>query len=131
MGHGLPCSAPTCVSPWFSLALETSDIRSMLPVRSLKMIHRLLKNITPTALSKWLLVILGIAVFITASALVLYFSIFNNGFSHKNEEWGTFGDFFGGTVNPLLSFLSLIALLLTIVLQSKEQERAVVSQENS
>ncbi len=34
--------------------------------------------------------------------------------------WRTFGDFIGGTLNPALSFLGLIALLYTIYLQSKE-----------
>ncbi|MFW3894540.1 hypothetical protein [Pseudomonas bharatica] len=42
--------------------------------------------------------------------------------SAKKAEWGTFGDFVGGTLNPILSFLGLIALLLTIVLQSNELE---------
>lgn len=38
----------------------------------------------------------------------------------SKPEWGAFGDFIGGTLNPLLSFLGLIALLFTIALQNKE-----------
>jgi len=38
----------------------------------------------------------------------------------KGEELGVFGDFVGGSLNPFLSFLSLIAILFTIVLQNRE-----------
>jgi hypothetical protein len=51
---------------------------------------------------------------------------------------GTFGDFMGGTLNPILSFFALIALLLTIILQSNELEatreelkRSATAQEKS
>ncbi|MEZ9345669.1 putative phage abortive infection protein [Vibrio splendidus] len=46
----------------------------------------------------------------------------NLGFSFMGlqEQMGVFGDFLGGVLNPILSFLSLIAILLTIILQSRE-----------
>jgi uncharacterized membrane protein len=47
-----------------------------------------------------------------------YFSHFNNGFSILKSDWGTFGDYIGGTLNPILSFLSLIAILYTITQQN-------------
>lgn len=40
----------------------------------------------------------------------------------SHSRWGTFGDFVGGVLGPLLGFLSLIALLLTLVLQNRELE---------
>lgn len=40
--------------------------------------------------------------------------------SKKPGDWGTFGDFIGGTLNPTLAFLSFLALLQTIKIQSKE-----------
>jgi uncharacterized membrane protein len=53
--------------------------------------------------------------------LALYFWNFGfYGFSNSQGDWGTFGDFIGGTLNPLLAFLSLIALLTTIKIQSQE-----------
>lgn len=33
---------------------------------------------------------------------------------------GTFGDFIGGTLNPILTFITFMAVLITIVLQQKE-----------
>jgi hypothetical protein len=81
-----------------------------------------LENLTPLRLFKWLAWIFGIAIGLVGLVLTFYLMEFNNGFSSENSDWGTFGDFVGGTLNPILSFLSLTALLLTIVLQSKELE---------
>ncbi len=36
------------------------------------------------------------------------------------QNWGTFGDFLGGVLNPVLTFLSFMALLFTIILQQRE-----------
>ncbi|MCD2184882.1 putative phage abortive infection protein [Rhizobium sp. GN54] len=37
-----------------------------------------------------------------------------------DKNWGTFGDFLGGVLNPALTFLSFMALLFTIILQQRE-----------
>lgn len=34
--------------------------------------------------------------------------------------WGQFGDYFGGTLNPIFGFLSVIALLIALVIQGRE-----------
>lgn len=40
---------------------------------------------------------------------------------HPAKDWhGAFGDFFGGIVNPILTFLSFMGLLITIVMQRVE-----------
>lgn len=44
----------------------------------------------------------------------------NTEFSGNSAEWGQFGDYFGGMLNPLLAFVGLLALLKTIRLQSQE-----------
>ncbi|MGR2708695.1 putative phage abortive infection protein [Pseudomonas sp. AU10] len=80
------------------------------------------ESLTPALLFKWLAWILAFAIVIVGIVFIFYFSEFKDGFSSNRADWGTFGDFIGGTLNPLLSFLGLIALLLTIVLQSKELE---------
>lgn len=38
----------------------------------------------------------------------------------KNPTFGAFGDFFGGLLNPILTFLMFMGLLITIILQQKE-----------
>lgn len=64
---------------------------------------------------------LGIAII---SILIILGSVIGNfgnkPLSNEISTWGTFGDFIGGTLNPILAFLSLIALLYTIKIQSKE-----------
>lgn len=89
------------------------------------------ESITPRRLVKWIAWILGIATGLFGVVLALYLMEFNNGFSNENSDWGTFGDFLGGTLNPIFGFLSLIALLLTIALQSKELESTRIELERS
>lgn len=59
---------------------------------------------------------------IVAAAFFSGLLVMNLSFSYLGfqEQMGVFGDFLGGVLNPILSFLSLIAILLTIILQSKE-----------
>ena len=64
--------------------------------------------------------ILTIASVIVGLVLALYiFNFDTQRFADSNEIWGQFGDYVGGTLNPALSFLALIALLYTIKLQSR------------
>ena len=52
-----------------------------------------------------------------------YFSVdFLNGI--KINHIGALGDFFGGTLNPILTFLTFVGLLITIVLQQAELSEA-------
>ncbi|TXH70788.1 MAG: hypothetical protein E6Q83_04520 [Thiothrix sp.] len=69
-----------------------------------------------------ILVFIGIfSVFAILGVLLFYFyHHFYQDISTNNADWGTFGDFLGGSLNPILSFLGLMALLLTIRLQLKE-----------
>lgn len=73
---------------------------------------------------KILFVISIVAVVLIISALLFYRIYVGTEFTHSNEIWGQFGDYFGGLLNPILSFLALIALLVTITLQSKELKLA-------
>jgi hypothetical protein len=60
---------------------------------------------------------------ILASAIVFMLGIFvayvvmTTFFRFEANDLGVIGDFFGGSLNPLLSFLSLVAILATIQLQ--------------
>ena len=42
--------------------------------------------------------------------------------SNDPATWGTFGDYLGGTLNPIISFLALIGLLYTIHQQAQEMQ---------
>lgn len=80
---------------------------------------------------KWATVCLflaGIAYFINF-CLVPYVSCVSNGaqvcewiwFSASTGTWGEFGDFFGGMLNPFMTFLTVILLVETI----RQQNRAI------
>lgn len=65
--------------------------------------------------------VVAAAVALVAGAFWAYFINFGPAdFSKDPAVWGQFGDFIGGTANPLISTLALIAVVLTIVLQSKQ-----------
>ncbi|MGJ0515136.1 MAG: putative phage abortive infection protein [Methylomicrobium sp.] len=75
---------------------------------------------TPTKLAEYFLWMIASVFLLITAVFGRYFTYFKGDLSTEHGDWGTFGDYIGGTLNPILSFLSLIALLATIVLQSKE-----------
>lgn len=96
------------------------------------------KSMTSDQVFSSLAWIFSIATGIVAVVIAFYFMNFSGSLSNEHERWGTFGDFIGGTLNPILSFFALAALLLTIILQSKELEatreeliRSATAQEKS
>lgn len=81
-----------------------------------------LETLNPKKLFKWLSWIMAFGTGITAFVFIFYFMNFTGELTTEHERWGTFGDFVGGKLNPLLSFLGLLALLLTVVLQNRQIE---------
>lgn len=49
-----------------------------------------------------------------------YFFVFPYSIENTKSDWGAFGDFIGGTLNPVFGFMGLMAILLTLRLQIKE-----------
>lgn len=45
-------------------------------------------------------------------------------FSPSGEQWGQFGDFFGGILNPLLSFMTICILIRSSIYQEKQNRLA-------
>jgi uncharacterized membrane protein len=75
---------------------------------------------------------LSIIAFIAAVFVVgMYIYNFSFSLSDKPEEWALFGDYLGGTLNPILSFLSLIAILITLGYQVKELNASTRELSNS
>jgi uncharacterized membrane protein len=81
-----------------------------------------LRSMESEQLIKWLAWVFVSAVVVVAAVFLFYFLNFKGGLTLEHDRWGTFGDFVGGTLNPILSFFALTALLLTIVLQNRELE---------
>lgn len=67
---------------------------------------------------KWWHIFLGFFVVIIFLPLVLYLLKFGHeAVSNSPEQWGQFGDYIGGVLNPILGFATFAALLYTIKLQ--------------
>lgn len=62
--------------------------------------------------------ILAFAVFAAVGAMSFYGYVYHN--NDKFDILGTWGDFVGGTLNPILTFVTFIGLLYTIHLQKRE-----------
>ena len=63
----------------------------------------------------------GVVVFIIIADLGIFKKQFSSyPLSSAPDGWGQFGDYIGGTLNPLLAFLSFSALLFTIFIQLKQ-----------
>lgn len=67
----------------------------------------------------WIFISIAVGLFIISLGTYIL-NFYGQSISKSSADWGTFGDFIGGTLNPMLAFLSFIALLHTIKLQSKE-----------
>jgi len=77
------------------------------------------------------LVFAVLAVFIVTGVYVVHF--WGVPLAEKGDVWGQFGDYLGGVLNPVFGFLSVFALLVALVLQTRElrlsRESLKVSQE--
>lgn len=66
---------------------------------------------------------IAFVLFLIVAVLFNYFSSFSGVVSSKQEVWGQFGDYFGGVLNPILSFFALIGLLVTLRGQQEEGKK--------
>lgn len=66
--------------------------------------------------------LLYFAILLLFITLCVYFYNFKNGLSNESSNWGTFGDFIGGTLNPIFALFSLFAIIYTIKIQTEELE---------
>ncbi|MDD2054222.1 hypothetical protein NPS46_16860 [Pseudomonas putida] len=60
-----------------------------------------------------------IAVIACAIAVCMYALNIGGSLSSKSSDWSDFGGYIGGVLGPLISFLTLLAILITIRLQRK------------
>ncbi len=83
-------------------------------------------------LRRYLGVLLAAGAIILVSVFGAYVVFFSrHQFRIDAEAWGQFGDFIGGTANPLLAFLTLTAFILTLLLQNKQLQVSVAALDDS
>ncbi|MGR9014749.1 MAG: type II toxin-antitoxin system HicB family antitoxin [Gammaproteobacteria bacterium] len=64
--------------------------------------------------------LVGVVCIIVLIVLGFYFGNFHNGLSKGNGDWGTFGDYFGGILNPVIASFAFYLIAETYKLQKKE-----------
>lgn len=71
-------------------------------------------------MNKWVLSGAGAAIFVaTASYIGQFFFNLEYEISANTANWGEFGDYFGGVLNPILSFLAMTLLIKSLRLQNE------------
>lgn len=77
------------------------------------------KPIGRVHLSKWLLIFFISVIILISLPVYFYFSTFTGPLGDQ-DLFAKFGDFIGGTVNPLLGFVTIGLLLVSIAIQREE-----------
>lgn len=72
-----------------------------------------------------------VVVAIVAIYLQNFFPIFGFQLSADTAVWGQFGDYVGGTLNPVLSFISIVLLIRSLTLQNDANEALRIELKNS
>lgn len=68
---------------------------------------------------------------LSAAVLWFYWHVFGANLSDEHERWAQFGDYIGGILGSVFALLALIALLITLRLQSKELKNSAIELRNS
>lgn len=71
-------------------------------------------------INKFFLYLLVFSFLLIFFILGLYFYKFHDSLSDTHNDWAIFGSFFGGVIGPIVTFISIIILILTIYIQNKD-----------
>ena len=82
------------------------------------------KQSADKALYRLIVSILLVAAYSIIAVLLTYAMQFGIRWSCKPEVWGQFGDYVGGVLNPVLAFMTFLAVCITIRLQQDEMQEA-------
>ena len=63
---------------------------------------------------------LSTLVIITSLVIISFITYFGIGYAKTISDWGATGDFFGGILNPILSFSTVLLLIFSLRMQLKE-----------
>lgn len=84
------------------------------------------KELEPETVVRWLAAILLLAICVLALVFYIYATHFSDvpAATDPRAAWGQFGDYIGGTANPILALLTLSGVLLTVLLQVKQLQNS-------
>jgi uncharacterized membrane protein len=79
-------------------------------------VKKIVKMILSVVFSFWFLCCFSVFLSFVV-AVVLYRMVFSGELSVESNDWGNFGGYIGGVFGPLISFVTLLAVLKTVYLQ--------------
>jgi hypothetical protein len=88
------------------------------------MVRNFLSRLRSTCAANALGIGVAIAILMILFTSLNYFSNFPKVKSTDQAIWGQFGDYFGGVLNPLLSFMALVGLFFNLRSQQEEGKKA-------
>jgi len=72
-----------------------------------------------------------VAVVFLGAVWSIYYSQFGGELSKDPGDWGTFGDYTGGIINPLLNFITIYLLIKSLTFQEKQVSAARLDAEEA
>ena len=87
---------------------------------------------SPKQLDIFIYILLGLVISVAISSITIYVNHFDGGLSSEHQRWGTFGDYFGGILNPIVALSAFILLAISIRIQKEElsETRNVLEESN-
>jgi hypothetical protein len=84
----------------------------------------------------WRLIATGLAgllgiTLIAITAVALYLLTFKGSLSTIQSDWGVFGDYIGGILNPMVGLVTVYLVLINVIIQRKELKNSVREMRNS
>lgn len=76
-----------------------------------------IKNLMASKIKKLLFMVVLLVALLIALVALFYVKSFTTQLADNQEVWGQFGDYFGGVLNPILSFFAFCTLVFTVYLQ--------------
>ena len=82
-----------------------------------------LNHLEPISLFRWISLIAATAMAVLLGSFFVYWIYFGGRqISRTPQDWGPFKDFIGGITNPIISLFALLAVLLTLMVQSTQSQ---------
>jgi len=117
-----PCRCYSCFSFYssdsgmYASTFMTMEAQEMEEGRANSLAEHLSENSERILMG--VLAVAVLAAIAVGGSYVLFF--FGESVSNDPEQWGQLGDYLGGVLNPVFGFLSVFALLVALVLQTRE-----------
>ena len=78
---------------------------------------------------KFMLAAVSIAIVFIIAVVAMYTSTFGTSRSFDHAAWGSFGDYFGGILNPVFALCAFLGVLWSLDMQAKQLQQLSVDRQ--